>query len=113
MNITSNTLEQLTTEVLQRESQERQALSMLLDKYTSRKDKLFVQSAEMGGTQSYIGAVTLEWFAERVRFASQLPLFRQKVDPKTKKIIIDKDHDLFGPLLTCQITVKCRTERDL
>jgi len=52
---------------------------------------LFVQSAEMGGTQSYIGAVTLEWFAERVRFASQLPLFRQKVDPKTKKIIIDKD----------------------
>jgi len=91
MNITSNTLEQLTTEVLQRESQERHALSMLLDKYTSRKDKLFVQSAEMGGTQSYIGAVTLEWFAERVRFASQLPLFRQKVDPKTKKIIIDKD----------------------
>ena len=84
-------LEQLTTEVLQRESQERQALSLLLDKYTTRKDKLFVQSAEMGGTQSYIGAVTLEWFAERVRFASQLPLFRQKVDPKTKKVIIDKD----------------------
>jgi DGQHR domain-containing protein len=91
MNIPSNMLEQLTTEVLQRESQERQALSMLLDKYTGRKDKLFVQSAEMGGTQSYIGAVSLEWFAERVRFASTLPLFTEKVDPLTKKVIIDKD----------------------
>jgi DGQHR domain-containing protein len=91
MTIPSNTLEQLTTEVLQRESQERQALSMLLDKYTTRKDKLFVQSAEMGGTESYLGAVTLEWFAERVRFASQLPLFREKIDPDTKKVVIDKD----------------------
>lgn len=91
MNIPSNMLEQLTSEVLQRENQERQALSMLLDKYTTRKDKLFVQSVEMGGTQSYIGAVTLEWFAERVRFASQLPLFRDKIDPVTKKVIIDRD----------------------
>jgi len=91
MNVSTNTLEQLTSEVLQRESQERQVLSMLLDKYTSRKDKLFVQAAEMGGTESYIGAVSLEWFAERVRFASQLPLFREKIDPETGKVLIDKD----------------------
>lgn len=91
MNISNNTLEQLTTEVLSRDTQERQALSLLLDKYTSRKDKLFVQAAEMGGTESYIGAVTLEWFADRVRFASQLPLFREKIDPETKKIVIDND----------------------
>lgn len=91
MNVSTNTLEQLTSEVLQRESQERQVLSMLLDKYTSRKDKLFVQAVEMGGTESYVGAVSLEWFAERVRFASQLPLFREKIDPETGKVLIDRD----------------------
>lgn len=84
-------LEQLTADVLQRESTERQALALLLDKFTTRKDKLFVQTAEMGGTQSFLGAVSLEWFAERVRFASQLPLFTDKVDPKTKQVVRDKD----------------------
>lgn len=91
MNKELNTLEQLTTEVLKRESQEIQALSMLLDKYTTRKDNIFVQSIEMGGTQSYVGSVTLEWFSEKVRFASQLTLFKDKLDPLTNKVIIDKD----------------------
>ncbi|BAN34912.1 DGQHR domain-containing protein [Sulfuricella denitrificans skB26] len=91
MNISSASLDQITTDILQRESQEKHALSLLLDRYTASKDKIFVQKTEMGGTESYIGAVTLEWLAERVRFASQLPLFREKIDPVTKSIEIDKD----------------------
>ena len=92
METQQSTLDQLTTGLLQREAMEKQALSLLLDRYTNLKDKIFVQSAEMGGTESYLGAVTLEWFAERVRFASQLPLFRDfAVDSKTKRIVIDQE----------------------
>lgn len=77
--------------LLERDAEERKALALLLDRYTAVKNKIFVQKAEMGGTESYIGAVTLEWFAERVRFASQLPLFKEKLEPKTRKVIIDKE----------------------
>lgn len=81
----------MAASLLERDAEERKALALLLDRYIAVKNKLLVQKAEMGGTESYIGAVTLEWFAQRVRFASQLPLFKEKLDLKTRKVIIDKD----------------------
>lgn len=84
-------LASMAASLLERDAEERKALALLLDRYTAVRNKTLVQKAEMGGTESYIGAVTLEWFAERVRFASQLPLFKEKLDPKTRKVIIDKE----------------------
>ena len=90
MSNTTDDLSGLTSEVLEHDSREKRALSILLDRHTSVQDKLFVQRLEMGGTESFIGSVTLEWFSEKVRFASQLPLFQEKLDTETGKVIIDK-----------------------
>jgi hypothetical protein len=80
----------MSKRLLSQKDEERRALSMLLDRYTNEKHKLFVQRGEMGGTESFIGSVTLAWFAERVQFATEMPLFRDKIDPETNKLVIDK-----------------------
>ena len=64
-------------------------LSSLLNKYLGENQQLLVQKTEMGGTQAYVGSVTLEWFAQRVHFASFLPLLRSKYNPDTDNIEID------------------------
>jgi DGQHR domain-containing protein len=75
--------------LLEREAKEKRVLAVLLDRYLAAADKLVVQKTEMGGTEAYVGSVSLEWFAHRVRFANQLPLFRQKIDPDTLRVTID------------------------
>ncbi|ACK73193.1 DGQHR domain protein [Gloeothece citriformis PCC 7424] len=79
----------LASQILQRENQEKQALALLLDRYLSKSDRLLVQKTQMGTSEAYLGSVTLEWLASRICFASQLPLFQQKFDPKTHNIIRD------------------------
>ncbi|WP_013324693.1 DGQHR domain-containing protein [Gloeothece verrucosa] len=79
----------LASQILQRENQEKEALALLLDRYLSKSDRLLVQKTQMGTSEAYLGSVTLEWLAARVCFASQLPLFQQKFDPKTNNIIRD------------------------
>nr|WP_256498789.1 DGQHR domain-containing protein [Chroococcidiopsis sp. CCNUC1] len=74
-----------------RETQEQQTLTTLLDKFLQQQDRILVQKTEMGGTEAYVGSVTLEWFASRVHFASALPLLRQKYNPETDNIEIDAD----------------------
>src|SRR4051812_28032593 len=91
MSHPESSLASMAASLLERDSEERKALALLLDRYSTVRNKIFVQKAEMGGTESYIGAVTLEWFAERVRFASQLPLFKEKLDQKTRQVLIDKE----------------------
>jgi hypothetical protein len=81
----------IASAILKQEAQEREALKLLLDKQLNQSHHLVVTESRMGGTVSYVGSVTLEWLAQRVRFASHLPLFQHKIDPKTKKIIIDQD----------------------
>jgi len=76
---------------LEQKNQERQALAALLDKYLHQQDLILVQKTEMGGTEAYVGSVTLEWFAGRVRFASALPLLQQKYNPETDNIEIDAE----------------------
>ncbi|GBF81119.1 DGQHR domain-containing protein [Aphanothece sacrum] len=81
----------ITHQILQQETEEKQALALLLDRHLSRQDQIIVQKTQMGTTQGYIASVSLEWLASRVRFASQLPLFQQKYDPITDNIIRDAE----------------------
>lgn len=53
---------------------------------TSKTDRLLVQKTQMGTTEAYLGAVTLEWLARRVGFASQLPLFQPHLDRQTQNV---------------------------
>ncbi|MBP0002484.1 MAG: DGQHR domain-containing protein [Cyanobacteria bacterium SBC] len=71
-------------------SQTRQ-LADLLQPYLDRDETLLVQTTQMGDTEAYIGSVKLAWLAHRVGFASQLPLFRSKLDPKTGNIQPDEE----------------------
>lgn len=79
----------IASQILERENQERQALALLLDRHIARNDQILVQKIEMGGSEAYLGSATLEWFASRVRFASRLPLFRQKFNSDTDNVEID------------------------
>ena len=91
MNSPSDSPDNLASQILERENQEKQALALLLDRYLSRTDQILVQKIEMGGSEAYLGSVTLEWFASRVRFASRLPLFREKFNPDTDNLEIDAE----------------------
>ena len=70
-------------------SQDKKKFSSLFAKYLGENQQLLVQKTEMGGTEAYVGSVTLEWFASQVRFASFLPLLRNKYNPDTDNIEID------------------------
>ena len=50
-----------------------------------------VQPVRMGNTESYIASVSLEWVDSRVRYASQLPLFDQKIDPESQNVLRSDD----------------------
>lgn len=67
---------ELANQLQLKENQERQKIALLLDNYLGKDDRIFVQKTQMGSTEAYIGSVTLEWLDARVRFASQMPLFR-------------------------------------
>ncbi|MDJ1185296.1 DGQHR domain-containing protein [Roseofilum casamattae] len=54
-------------------------------------NQLLVQPTQMGETPAYLTSVTLEWLANRVRFAYQLPLFQPKFDRKTHNTIRDAE----------------------
>jgi DGQHR domain-containing protein len=86
-----NSTAKLTNRIRGRKSQEQEALAALLEKYLHQKDQILVQKTEMGGTEAYVGSVTLEWFARWVRFASSLPLLQQKYNPETDNVEIDAD----------------------
>lgn len=81
----------IASQYLEREIKDRQALALLLDRYLGRNDQILVQKTEMGGSEAYVGSVTLEWFASRVRFASCLPLLQQKYNPDTDNVEIDAE----------------------
>ncbi len=81
----------IANDSLERESQDKEIISLLLDKFLGDRDWILVQKTEMGGIESYIGSVSLEWFAERVRFASALPLLQQKYNHQTDNVEIDAE----------------------
>lgn len=81
----------IAREYQERETKDKQVLAVLLEKFLEKKDQILVQKTEMGGTEAYVGSVTLEWFASRVHFASGLPLFQNKYNSETDNIEIDAD----------------------
>lgn len=91
MNSSKKSNPDIASQLLERENQDRQALALLLEQHLTRNDQILVQKIEMGGSEAYLGSVTLEWFARRVRFASRLPLFREKVNPDTDNVEIDAE----------------------
>jgi DGQHR domain-containing protein len=88
---TSDPTADIAREYLERETKDKQVLALLLEKFLGKKDQILVQKTEMGGTEAYVGSVTLEWFAGRVHFASGLPLFQKKYNSETDNIEIDAD----------------------
>lgn len=87
----SNPSADLASQILERENQERQAIALLLDRYLGKNDQILVQKIEMGGSEAYVGSVTLEWFAGRVRFASRLPLLQSKFNAEKQNVEIDAE----------------------
>lgn len=81
----------INSKYLARENKDKQVLALLLEKFLGKKDQILVQKTEMGGSIAYVGSVTLEWFAGRVRFASSLPLLQQKYNSETDNVEIDAD----------------------
>ena len=81
----------IANQILEQDRKDREALALLLDRHLSRSDRQLVQQTQMGSTEAFVGSVTLEWLDSRVRFASQLPLFRKKFDPKTDNVIRDEE----------------------
>ncbi len=87
----ANPTTDIANEYLERENKDKQVLALLLEKFLNQRDQILVQKTEMGGTEAYVGSVTLEWFAGRVRFASALPLLQQKYNSQTDNIEIDAE----------------------
>lgn len=81
----------LAKDYLQKDHQNQQVFNSILDKFLEQEDQIFVQKTKMGGIEAYIGSVTLEWFVNRVRFASGLPLLQKKYNPETDNIEIDAE----------------------
>ncbi|MDZ8183366.1 MAG: DGQHR domain-containing protein [Nostoc sp. ChiSLP02] len=90
-DIASDLTADIAREYLERENKEKEVLALLLEKFLEKKDQILVQKTEMGGSEAYVGSVTLEWFAGRVHFASGLPLLQKKYNPETDNIEIDAD----------------------
>lgn len=81
----------IASEVLERDSKDRQALAILLDKALARDDKLLVERTQMGGTEAYVGSVDLAWVDSHVGLAQELPLLQSKLDKKTGQLVIDAE----------------------
>jgi hypothetical protein len=78
-----NSFDQLTDidSVLNQNRKEKQVLSQLLDKQRDKKDHLLAVRISMGATKrSFVTGATLEWVAQKVRFATELPIFKEHRD---------------------------------
>jgi DGQHR domain-containing protein len=91
MESTSEQTRNISQQYPENETQNQQVLSTLLEKFLGKKDQIIVQQTKMGGVEAYVGSVTLEWFANRVNFASTLPLLQKQYNPETNNIEIDAD----------------------
>jgi DGQHR domain-containing protein len=67
--------------VLEQERKEKQALTMLLNKQREKKEHLLAIRLKMGSTdRSFVTGSSLEWIAQKVRFATELPMFKERKD---------------------------------
>ena len=78
--------------VLQQKSENQRALLMLLDDLREKEGHITALRTHMGGNNSYVCSVPLSWVAEKVHFAGDLPIFKDKdkVDDQSKAIDVDE-----------------------
>ena len=83
--------------VVEREQKNRQALAVLLTEQQNKQGHLLALRASMGTSptldaaySSYITSVSLNWVADQIKFAGDLPIFTGKVDPDTKQVPVDE-----------------------
>lgn len=53
--------------------------------------QILVQRTQMGGSDAYIGAVTLQWLADRVKYASEMSLLADRYNPTAQTVTIASD----------------------
>ena len=76
-------------------------LAQLLEPLLNNPTQLLVQKTQMGGTEAYLGSVTLEWLSQQVQFASELPLFqpfREEVTGNIERVADTVEEILQRPL---------------
>lgn len=78
--IASDDLAGIADEILEQESNKQKALQVLLSGLREKEGHHLALSSEMGGSRSYVTSVSLEWIAKKLKYASQLPIFREKRD---------------------------------
>ena len=77
--------------VLDQKETNRQVLQLLIDEQLSRNDTLFVQTAKMADTESYVASMSFQQVSSQLRFAKDLGLFKTMFDPETGEMKIDHD----------------------
>jgi len=97
MNTQKTELEQLVEEVDAQTSKERRALTMLLDKYSQTKGKVFAQRIEMGYALEQTGhrvripsftiVQSLDWVGKEIKMGSQMPFMQGHIDAKGRLVV--------------------------
>ena len=72
------------------EQTRRRALSQLLGDLRRQADHHLVCHVRMGDVSSYLTSVSLGWVANKVRFAADLPIFRESIEG-SKRIKVDHE----------------------
>ena len=88
-------------DVMKAQQREQLVLSQLLEKLRIQTSHHFVLHVRMGDVSSYLTSVTLEWVTNKVRFAADLPIFREsregskriQVDPETVEQLQQRQPD--------------------
>ena len=80
----------ISTQVIEQKEKNREALKLLLDEQSKQQGHLLTVASKMGASRSFITSVSLEWIAEKLRYANQLSIFNEKKDDDGR-IIVDED----------------------
>lgn len=72
------------------EQKKQRVLSRILGELREKSDHHLVCHIRMGKVSSYLTSVTLEWIASKVKFAADLPIFRESIQG-SKRVQIDHD----------------------
>lgn len=94
-------------DVMNAQQRERAVFSQLLEKLRNQTNHHFALHVRMGEVSSYLTSVSLDWVATKVRFAADLPIFRESsegskrvpVDPETLESIQQRKPDWRRQLL--------------
>ena len=90
MAMDSDELANIANDVLERENKEQRALRVLLGNMRRMEGRHLALSSRMGGSRSYVTSVSLEWIANKLKYASQLPIFKHKKDDDDR-IVVDAE----------------------